>query len=53
VWCKDCGHRAEPELADQVASYGGETAVIAWARRLRCTTCDGREVDCVISGAAG
>jgi len=51
VWCKACGHRAEPTVADQVASYGGNTAVIDWARRLRCSACEGREVDFVVSGA--
>ena len=40
VWFKACGHRAEPAVADQVASYGGDTAVIDWARRLRCTACE-------------
>src|SRR5713101_6930536 len=53
VWCKACGHRAEPAVADQVARYGGDTAVIDWARRLRCTACDGREVDFVVSGRSG
>jgi len=51
VWCKACGHRAEPAVADQVASYGGDTAAIDWGRRLRCSACDGREVDFVVSGA--
>jgi hypothetical protein len=52
VWCKVCGHRAEPAGADQVASYRGDTTVIDWGRRLRCSACDGREVDFVVSGAA-
>ncbi len=42
VWCKAGGHRAEPAVADQVASYGRDTAVIDWARRLRCSACDSR-----------
>jgi hypothetical protein len=25
VWCKAWGHRAEPAVADQVASYGGDS----------------------------
>jgi hypothetical protein len=52
VWCKNCWHRAEPDVADQVARYGGDTAVIDWARRLRCSACEGHEVDFVVSGAA-
>jgi hypothetical protein len=52
VWCKACGHRADPVVADQVARYGGDTAVIAWASRLRCSECTGGEVDFVVSGAA-
>ena len=51
VWCKACGHRAEPALADQIASYGGDTAVIDWARRLRYSACDRREGDFVVGGA--
>jgi hypothetical protein len=45
VWCKACQHHAEPAVADQVARYGGDTTVIDWASRLRCSACDGREVD--------
>lgn len=51
VWCKGCEHRAEPAVADQVARYGNDTTVIDWASRLRCSACDGREVDFVVSGA--
>jgi hypothetical protein len=52
VWCKSCWHRAEPDVADQVARYGADTAVTDWARRLRCSACEGHEVDFVVSGAA-
>ena len=51
VWCKTCWHRAEPAVADQVARYGADTTVIDWASRLRCSACDGREVNFVVSGA--
>ena len=51
VWCKTCQHRAEPDVADQVARYGANTSIIDWASRLRCSVCDGREVDFVVSGA--
>jgi hypothetical protein len=47
-----CWHRAEPDVADQVDRYGDETTVIDWARRLRCSACEGHEVDFVVSGAA-
>src|SRR6266852_8754473 len=53
VWCKACGHRAEPDIADLVARYGEGTTVIDWARRLRCSACDGRDVDFVVSRASG
>ena len=53
VWCKTCQHRAEPDIAEQVVRYGGDTAVIDWASRLRCSGCAGRDVDFVVSGAKG
>jgi hypothetical protein len=52
VSCKTCGHRAEPDVADQVAHHGEAMTVIDWAKRLRCSGCGGREVDFVVSGAA-
>ena len=52
VWCKTCWHRAEPDVADQVARYGADLPVPDWARRLRCSACEGHEVDFVVSGAA-
>jgi hypothetical protein len=52
VWCKKCWHRAEPDVADQVARYGADTAVPDWAGRLRCSACGERQVDFVVSGAA-
>src|SRR6266536_1783919 len=36
VWCKACGHRAEPGVAEQVAHHGSGMTVIDWAARLRC-----------------
>jgi hypothetical protein len=51
VWCKDCGHRAEPDIAEQIARYGADVAVIDWAARLRRSACGEREVDFVVSGA--
>jgi hypothetical protein len=51
VWCKSCWHQAEPDVADQVARYGADTTVIDWAARLRCSACEGHDVDFVVSGA--
>jgi len=51
VWCKTCQHRAEPDVADQVARYGADATVLEWASRLRCSACGGREVDFVVNGA--
>ncbi len=52
VWCKTCQHQAEPDIAEQVASYGTDAFVLDWASRLRCSACGGCEVDFVVSGAA-
>jgi hypothetical protein len=51
VWCKACGHQAEPVVAEQIERHGERVTVIDWAARLRCTACGGREVDFVVSGA--
>ncbi len=51
VWCKACSHRAEPDVAEQVAHHGAGMTVIDWAARLRCQDCGGRAADFVISGA--
>jgi hypothetical protein len=53
VWCKGCGHRAEPDIADQVARYSEATTVIDWAGRLRCSACGGRDIDFVVTGHGG
>jgi hypothetical protein len=50
VWCKSCNHRAEPDVATQVAQHGAEMTVIDWARLLRCTECGERDADFVVSG---
>ena len=52
VWCKSCGHQAEPDVATQVAQHGATMPVPDWARFLRCSICGEREVDFVVSGAA-
>ena len=50
VWCKSCAHRAEPEVAVQVAQHGAGMAVPDWARLLRCQECGARDADFVVSG---
>jgi hypothetical protein len=52
VSCKTCGHRAEPDVANQVAQHGEAMTVINWGARLRCSGRGGREVDSVVSGPA-
>ena len=50
VCCKSCSHRAESEIATQVAQHGSGMPVIDWARLLRCTECGAREADFVVTG---
>jgi hypothetical protein len=51
VWCKACGHRAEPDVAEQVAHHGEGMTVIDWEAWLVCTRCGARDADSVVSGA--
>jgi hypothetical protein len=48
VWCKACGHRAEPDAAEIAQRYGGETTVPEWRARLVCSHCGSR--DCRYGG---
>src|SRR5438105_4691829 len=50
VWCKSCNHRANPDIAAQVAQHGSGLSVIDWARLLRCTECTARDADFVVAG---
>ena len=50
VWCKACGHRAEPDPAEIAQRYGAETAVLAWRDRLVCSHCGSRSIDIVVTG---
>jgi hypothetical protein len=51
VWCKARLHRFEPETAELAEQHGDATTTVpAWARRVRCTQCDARDADCVVSG---
>jgi hypothetical protein len=52
VWCKSRNHRAEPDVAIQVAQHGVGMTVIDWARLLRCTECGARDADFVERGEA-
>lgn len=52
VWCKSCGHRVEPDVAELVSWHGSGMTVIDWAHRLRCSTCGERDADFVVSRAA-
>jgi hypothetical protein len=48
VWCKLCGRRTEPDLAELVSWHGAETI----GQGLRCSPCGARDADFVVSGAA-
>jgi hypothetical protein len=50
VWCKACGHRAEPDPAEITQRYGAETTVPEWRERLVCSQCGIRDVDMVVTG---
>jgi hypothetical protein len=50
VWCKACGHRAEPDPAGMVERYGAETSVPEWRKRLVCSHCGSRNIDTVVTG---
>src|SRR5205823_3934272 len=50
VWCRSCNHRAEPDIATQVAQHGAGMPVPDWARLLRCTECGERDADFVVIG---
>jgi hypothetical protein len=51
VSCKACGHRSEPDPAEQARWYGPETTVLEWRARLVCSRCGSRNVDMVVTGA--
>jgi hypothetical protein len=50
VWCKECGHRAEPDPAEIAERYGAETTVPEWRERLVCSQCGSRNTDMVVTG---
>jgi hypothetical protein len=51
VWCRECRHQVEPDVAAMTQRYGAETTVIDWHARLRCSACGSRAVDFVLTGA--
>ena len=50
VWLKACGHRSEPDSAEQARWYGAETPVLAWRAGLVCSACGSRDIDMVCTG---
>ena len=50
VWCFDCRHRVEPDLATMVERHGAEMTVPDWHKRLVCPQCGSRQVDFVVTG---
>ena len=51
VWCKACGHRAEPDPAEIAQWYGAETTVPEWRGWLVCSACGSRNTDMVVTGS--
>ena len=45
VWCKNCNHKADPDITAMVAHHGSGMTVIDWARLLRCTESGARDAD--------
>jgi len=43
VWCKECQHQVEPNLAEIAARYGAETPVLDWRERPVCSKCGSRQ----------
>jgi hypothetical protein len=53
VWCKGCRHHVifmPEDIARFATSYGDDTILLEWARRLRCSKCGSADVDSVVSG---
>jgi rubredoxin len=50
VRCRNCGHRIEPDPAEQAQRYGAGTPVPDWRQRLACPACGSRDVDMVVTG---
>jgi hypothetical protein len=51
VWRKVCGHRGEPDPAEQARwGMGQRRQCLSWRRRLVCSQCASRNVDMVVTG---
>jgi hypothetical protein len=50
VWCRNCQHQVEPDLADHARRYGAEITVLEWREKLVCSRCGSRQIDMVVSG---
>jgi hypothetical protein len=51
VWCKACGHKSEPDPADQARWLVPRRRYSNGRARLVCSRCGSRNVDMVVSGA--
>ena len=50
VWCKDCEHQVEPDVAAQAARYGNATIVLDGKKRLVGSRCGSKSIDMVATG---
>jgi DNA-binding CsgD family transcriptional regulator len=51
VWCNSCGHRAEPDMAAEVAQHGVGMPLLDWARLLGCAQCGAAEADFLVASS--
>jgi hypothetical protein len=51
VWCRECGHRIEPDPSEMAERYGAEVTIPDWHVCLVCSGCGGRQVDFVATGS--
>jgi hypothetical protein len=49
VWCKQCRHQIDPDVAEMASRYGADTSVLDWREPLVCSRCGGRQVDMVVT----
>jgi hypothetical protein len=50
VWCKECRHQVEPDVADLAERFGADMPVLKWKERLVCSGCGLRRVNMVVTG---
>jgi DNA-binding CsgD family transcriptional regulator len=51
VWCKSCGHRAEPDVAAEVAQHGIGMPLLDWVRLRRCAQCGAAGADFLVASS--